>query len=380
MVSEDWRYTMKSKTERLNERLIEKFRDEVNKKDFVCFKYLDVDGKSHWNAICSCMDWITVAVRSINTLGKLPKDIDLRTMHMLNLISYIDIIDESITTLHSVFNGTQKRQSPFDGDQSIFQGAETKDDNQYFKELRARFGAHPVNLKDKKSGERHFASWPHNSLDGHDLTVMLYSNMINGEDRQIHINKDDLMKFAAQRYEFLNNLTKLIQSQYKQFIEWCNKNPIQKVEDPIQQVDILLDEYKKRLDSQYIEDRLQVLKDLLPLKLDIEPLSEQEKKFKESMHKLVDEIFGYLQNARFDDSLVMDDIFSADSLYEKNNYSMGKLLSCLHNNRLDDPLLHHYFKVLQDLDKWGFNFEMGESRNLTLLKVYLMDEELKNDV
>lgn len=364
----------------LKESLISQFRDEVNNREFVYFKYNDVDGKSHWNAICSCMDWLTVAARSINGLGKLPKDIDERSVYMFSLISFVDIIDESVTTLHSVLTGVKGRKSPFEGDKSVFKGAEGKDDNDYFKELRARFGAHPVNLKGSKSGERYFASWPHDSFEGHDLTVMLYSNLKGGKDRIIHIDKSDLIAYVSKRFNYLNELITLIQQQYNEFVEWCKSTPIRIEKEPLEQVKVLVDESKKRLNSNYIEDHLKMLADLLPVTLDREEFEDKEKRFKSAMIKLVDELYDYLQNASFYEDLKHSEVFSTDALYRKNSYVLGKLMPCLLDTRYDDPMLNYYFDALAKLDNFGYGFDIEEDKKLTLAKVYMMNKDVENGV
>lgn len=363
---------------KFNESLITKLREEVNNRGFVFFKYRDVNGKSHWNAICSCMDWLTVSVRSINGLGGLPKDIDEKSIYILSLISYIDIIDECITTLHSVLSGVKGRKSPFIEDKSVFKGVEGKDDNLYFKELRARFGAHPVNLQDSKSGERHFASWPHDSLDGYDLTVMLYTNVKDGKDRQIHLNKSDLIEFASKRVYYLDNLTSIIQEQYQQFTKWCKTTPIAKEKNPVAQVKVLLKASKNRLDSEYIEDYLQMIKNLLPVSMNDERFLGRETKFRLELCVLLDEIYEYLQNGHFGKDLEHTDVFSTDELYKNNNYVMGKLMSCLLNNKYDDALMHYYFDTLTKLDKWGYGFSTNEAPSLTLMKVFLMNNDFAN--
>ena len=42
--------------------LIGQFRDRVNKNNYVLNKYRNIDGKNKWSCICSCMDWIYVAI------------------------------------------------------------------------------------------------------------------------------------------------------------------------------------------------------------------------------------------------------------------------------------------------------------------------------
>ena len=357
--------------------LIRQFRDAVNEKEFVYFSYKDVDGKSHWNAICSCMDWITVAIDSINLMGNLPSDINSKVMHLHTLISNIDIINEAITTLHTVFFNTGKRVSPFKNNQTVYNGEEGKDDNDYFSELRARFGAHPVNLRDKQSKEQHFASWPYDSLDGDcDLEVTLYSNVVSGKDKRIKLNESELLQFVQISYKYLEQLVLEIEKQYGGFVAHCQSNQIERKDDILSQLDILERESEKRLDSEYIEHPIKVIRDLFRVTINDISFHEKEMKFKDDLKGFVEEIYDYLQMGKFDEELKLDRLLSTKQLYKLDNYSTGKLMSCLLSKRSDDSLLNYYFKKLNEFDQWGYKFDIHDGFELTLLKVYLLDREL----
>ncbi len=361
----------------LSETLIGKFRETVSQKDFVFFKYKNVDGKNHWNVICSCMDWITVAVRSINLLGNIPKDIDMKVVYIYTLISYIDILNESIKTLHSVLflNGRQ-HESPFKNDKSIFGGEEEKDDNDYFTELRARFGAHPVNLKSKDKNERYYASWPYDSWENCDLQVTLYSNLIDGRDRIIRLKAEDLLRFSALRYEYLESIINEINSQYQNFILIEKSKKIAKDPNILNQIDILLFENKKRLNLDYIESGLLEIRDLFTVSIPDEKFLEREKSFKHDLEKLVENIYVYLQSCDFENEIILYEILKPSKLYEINVYVMGKLMSYLFSEVKNDMLVDHYFRKLSEIDSWGYNFREDEDRKLTLLKIHLMNREV----
>jgi len=358
----------------LTESLVDKFRDSVNRKDFIFFKYKDVNGYSHWHAICSCMDWITVAVRSINSLGALPKSMDLKVVYIYSLISYIDIINESITTLYTVLL-RKKRESPFKHDQSVFFGEEGKDDNDYFSELRARFGAHPVNLQDRNSKERHFASWPYDSWDDCDLQVSLYSNLVGGKDKIIKLKVEDLFKFSKLRYEYLKVLMKEIEQQYCQFIFEKKLVKIDKNKCDIKQIEILLEENKKRLDFDYVEFALIEIRDLMSVSILGDFFSERQKKFKNDLKTLLINIYEYLQNCKFDEEIPFYDILSPQNLYKIDSYSVGKIMSCLLSEGKKDSLIGFYFRRLNEIDCWGYDFREDDDRKLTLLKIHLMNRE-----
>ena len=71
-------------------------------------------------------------------------------MNFYKYVSAIDVVCEGIYQLHRIFMG--KESLPFTDDKSIFNNniLNTQNDDEFFKELRACFGAHPVNLKNRK--------------------------------------------------------------------------------------------------------------------------------------------------------------------------------------------------------------------------------------
>ena len=103
---------------------------------------------------------------------------------------------------------------------------------------------------------------------------------------------------------------------------------------------------------------------------------EKEKKFKEELNGLIEEIYDYLQMGKFDEELVKDSLLTTSQLYKQDSYSTGKLMSCLLSKKSDDSLLDYYFKRLNEFDQWGYKFDISDGFELTLLKVYLLDRDL----
>ena len=197
----------------LNTGIVDNFRNRVNYAT-VLDKYVNVNGKDHWSIICSAMDWITVAVGGIDCdknnfrpTGGLDN-----SRKMVLLISSIDILLESIAQLHRVC--IDENTMPFENDNRIFLNKliPVKDDNDYFKEIRAIFSAHPVNLKIGNKKEKYCASWSGNMGIGGDFSVILYKIDLPGEayGRTFSISLDELFSFAKTRYEYLNEILKQI--------------------------------------------------------------------------------------------------------------------------------------------------------------------------
>ncbi len=232
--------------------LITKFRDKVNSNSyFVLQRYKNVNEKNQWNIICSCMDWISVAIRNLYDMKNDNTNIDVLSMQTYLYISSIDIIFEAIIQLHRVL--ACDNSIPFKNDNSVFQKNtpfEHMDDNTYFKHIRATFGAHPVNLNDK-SGQW-FASWPYkDSMDEYDFQVRLYSNKPKQEDITFGIKFNELNNFLNLRYSYLNNLIEMINNQYNNYVLEKKERIISTDKNIIKQLEILLEEGKDRLNNDY---------------------------------------------------------------------------------------------------------------------------------
>jgi len=113
-------------------------------------------------------------------------------MNFYKYVSAIDVVCEGIYQLHRIFMG--KESLPFTDDKSIFNNniLNTQNDDEFFKELRACFGAHPVNLKNRKNkNEKRFASWSiigNSSFSKYNCNVILYSNIPEEDDIYLSVN------------------------------------------------------------------------------------------------------------------------------------------------------------------------------------------------
>lgn len=72
-------------------------------------------------------------------------------------------------------------------------------DNEYFKHLRAVFGAHPINIKNKQTkskGADYFANWPNiDRIGEYDFVSTLWSADTEAEDMRIGFKFEQLEKF-----------------------------------------------------------------------------------------------------------------------------------------------------------------------------------------
>ncbi len=134
--------------------LIDNFRDKVHDhNDFIRIHFVDykmkngVKGKDIWSKICSCMDWLTVAVEGIE-IPKYNENMNLASLDFTHFLVTIDMIVESVNHLWLAIGQTIDIKQPYLNDRSIFKARVFEreyTDEKYVKELRSWFGVHAVN-------------------------------------------------------------------------------------------------------------------------------------------------------------------------------------------------------------------------------------------
>lgn len=360
----------------IDDKKITAFRQLVNDNNqFVSKAYANKQGKNQWNLICSSMDWISVAIRNLHSFPALDSNIDVRVMQIYSLISSIDIVYEAVMQLHRVFFGYSTKRMPFKGERIIFrERIFDKDDSEYFKEIRACFGAHPVNLYGEGK-EKRFASWPYEGFtkSSSDLEVRLYSNFPNKEDIVLGLNLKELVAFLQSRYEYLDNISLEIKRQY----ELCKKElelaPIAHCKDVRESVEILLKENESRFNNDYYRSTLEELALLLSTHLSEAELAEEELKFKNSLEPLIEELRKNLQEVNIVD-LQNDNLLNPTSSIESTlQYELPKFYSSVLGSRRDeDPLFEFYLKRINEVSNHKYQLKVSDSDGQLLLKLKLI--------
>lgn len=311
--------------------LINKFREKVSSDDFVYFKFSNVNGRNQWSCICSAMDWITVAIEYIADVRSGKRSYQ-QSMEMYAYISSIDVVWEAIQQIHRVL--FQTKRIPFFNDRKCFQDKILdQDDNDYFKTIRACFGAHPVNLnfKGKNGDEKYFASWSGTSLGG-DYDVLLYSNIVDKEFRTMPLKIEEVNKFLEKIYKYLNRLMDEIDRQYKEFENEMKKKPIQKIGDTCNQLLILKVESAKRLDLVHFRVLIDKLIMIFDTQITNKTNGKMVSEYKEMLIPLINQIYNSLQNMNFDE--IDDSILyqTSDRLPNGYGYWMEKISSYIHGS------------------------------------------------
>lgn len=242
--------------------IISRFRNEVTDKDLVMQIYRNHKGKNYWSIICSAMDWIDVVVETIDFKNFFCKSGNISSIKVMTIITCIDVMWEAVQQLHRVF--FDSTSIPFAYNAEIFQHKLfNTSDNDYFKTIRACFAAHPINLSDNFTGdkqkERRYASWSGTGFDNSDFSVILYSNQLDKSPLFLNIYFDELIKFAEQRYSYLDTIYNEIRQQKIRYLDFWKSKKIEQSDSARHQINILSKEAKQRFNNDYYNYELEQL-------------------------------------------------------------------------------------------------------------------------
>lgn len=360
----------------LNDSLIRGFRDAVNDEGFAYHYFANKDGRNQFNPICSCMDWITVAVRSISNFPELSEDIDVKAMQVYSLISSIDIVTEAVGQLHRIIMNDPKRKDkwPFKDSTHIFKKKSSylsdRNDDDYFKEIRAIFGAHPTKLE--KGSEKMFASWPHyDAFDENDFAVSIYSNKPGSQDIIFGIRINELLLYLKERYEYISVLGKALQDLKINHYKMLSKRPIPVTDNIQDELRVLLSEVERRGGSDYYRMELSDLMHMFEGDVKEPHLMDEAKAFKDMLYPAVAEIRSNLQDMKLVDLTVKNRVMFSGLPGYTLGYELQKMFSWLHSDRYD-PLSNYYLERLNKFSDGKYCFNAIDSDSTTLLKLHMM--------
>ncbi|CEI72584.1 hypothetical protein [Romboutsia hominis] len=237
--------------------IINEFREFVNNNlDYIIYVYANKNGRNQWNCICASMNWIEVALDNISCIQYDEKNINIKCMQVYSYISAIDLIWESIKQLHRVI--VSPKGVPFKDDIRVFEKQLELNDNEYFKHLRAIFGAHPVNIKDPSNPTaKYFANWPNEDLFGdYDFVSTLWTADTGEEalDLRIGFKFSQLDEFLNIRYEYLKVLKDKLNEDINRHYIKMRKVKIKSSDDIRVQLNILKSELDIRKTDDYYSE------------------------------------------------------------------------------------------------------------------------------
>jgi len=288
----------------MNRELIDKFRKKVNDRDLIWHLYHNKDQRNKWSIICSAMDWIDVVVDEIDVSKLMRQNNNESSIKIMTFINCIDILWESIQQLHRVFFSTTK--IPFSDDESVFtHKLFASKDNEYFKTIRACFSAHPVNLRDNFSGlgekENRYASWSGGGFSSGDFSVILYSNIAGVDSVFLDIYFNELLLFAEKRYQYLQTIIDEIDRQIENFFLEQKKIKIPKVNDSLEQINILIKENTNRFNNEYYAYELRRLQIIYKANIANQKNREVVDKLRKKLSIIVKKFYDNLQKMKLRD-------------------------------------------------------------------------------
>lgn len=338
--------------------LISTFRNKVNEEYIVLHMYRENQGKNKWSIICSAMDWIEVVIESIDLKNVSKGNDNMSSITVMTFITCIDVLWEGIQQLHRVFFNTTK--IPFSEENTVFRHKlfDTTD-NKYFKTIRACYASHPVNLDDcfgeNGESEQRYASWSGGGFGHGDFSVILYSNQMSKDDIFMDIYFEELLAFAKQRYEYLYNIMEEIKNQTEAYFKKWRSKEIKRVTAPLDQIEILIEESKARLDDDYYNHELEKLRILFATSITNHANNKAVSKYRFCLQSEINEIYKNLQEMNFVE-LNTAKLLKADCPY-KYHYNYSKLCDVVYGSGHPEIIDVHKFDQLLTgiIDLSGFS-------------------------
>lgn len=340
----------------LEDSLLEAFKQSVNEhEDFLINTYCDYNGKNLWSLICSTMDWLHVSVNGLPYINLSHQNDDVRSLNVLQLIMTFDLVVQAIEQLHRVF----EIEHPLKKDHSIFN--KYVSDDTFFAQIRACFGAHPVNLDSsdgvksnvkggKRSDEKYFASWSSDVVSNADYTVYLYSNKPGTDPIPFSLNFAHIHEYTVKRYSLLADIVRAIEDKKEHFSRVQRQRTIKRSANITEQLQILLEENNIRIhEGDGYHYQINTLIELFTAPQNF-PEREREAviKYLNSLKTLVEEIYESLQSMTYvDDDLIHAYLLSSRSYRFKDVfYDISKVFEYLNNPSYIPSLVDYHLKRL----------------------------------
>lgn len=341
--------------QKIDPELSRKFRDKVHDhNEFVRLYFVDFNGKDIWSKICSCMDWLDVAVDGLE-LPVQHSNMNVTSLSFTHFIVTLDMIFESIKNMWISFQQAINVKYPYENDFSIFNANEfgkSFSDEEYFKKIRAWFGVHAVNgniedIEGYPKNVRFFTSWS-NSFNQNEFSLQLYSNNSQAE-RQYggikKINVNSLLEFTSLRYNTLYDLMDVIDDLYFREKRRLQQTKVLLDTDNtyLQQIQQLYKQAQERkLTSEYYE--FEVERYIYFLKCDLDEFSNKDKKLvSEYLNELKEIIPVYkriVQNVDSEEVSVFNFLRIRSQIFADNNYDFSKVLEYAEHE--DCPAVGNY--------------------------------------
>lgn len=306
-----------------------------------------------WNIICAAMHWFRTVESHLNCehlIEEKAEDYNWGKVYLF--LSSVDIVIEGINDINKIAKNNDKARL-FYGDNEIFKDKE-KDDWEYFKNIRAIFGAHPTKLKDNNEYIVSTYPTPYNpkidistrTTTGWDYYTLLWSKEKYKDFNQLSFGFKfkDVERYLDKCINYLEVIYKDILDMIYVYKKETAQKEIKKVENPIEQLNILLNEDKTRLNEKY-KYEIEEIKVLIETPI-IDPSNEIA--YQKYRNLLIDKI-SYLYKAiqypeKVDNIEEIEDIINCDVEYftSMSSYYYTKLFEYWNNEDMKDLLIEHF--------------------------------------
>lgn len=330
-----------------------------------------------WNIICSAVHWFRTVesyLNSENLLKENKEDYNWGEVYLF--LSSVDIVIEGINDVNKIAKDNEKTRL-FYKSSEIFKDKE-KDDWEYFKNIRAIFGAHPTKLKDNNEFIVSTYPTPYNSLIGKlygevkdwDYYTLLWKKdkKKSWEQVEFGFSFKDIEKYLDKCINYLDDIYEDFLVMINEYKKELSKSKIQKIDKQIKQLNTLIKEDEKRLNGRYNV----VIKDVKML-LTTEITDKQNKKLYEKFKNVLINQIPYLYNAlqypeKIENINEVENIIDSKVEYftKNSSYYYTKLYEYWNNEDMEMILINHFSDRIKP-----FNANISNIRELyCLVKAY----------
>lgn len=330
-----------------------------------------------WNIICSVVHWFRTVEGYITSKNLLKEDTtDYNWGNVYLFLSAVDIIIEGINDINKIAKNNEKTRL-FYKNNEIFKDNE-KDDWEYFKNIRAIFGAHPTKLKDNKEYIVSTYPTPYNHIPNQicrekndwDYYTLLWKKEKSKSWEQLSFGFkfEDIERYLDKCINYLPVIYRDFLTMIGNYKIELSKCEIEITDKPIKQLNILQKEDKKRLNGRY-ESVIKDIKMLLTTKIIDNENRKIYKRFKRALINKIPHLYNAIQHAENIENICeIENIINSKVEYftETSCYYYTKLYEYWNNSDMETILINHFEDRIKP-----FNRNISNIRELyCLVKAY----------
>lgn len=315
-----------------------------------------------WSIICAVMEWFSVVE------GYIDKDkvfkantSDYNWGNVYLYITSVDIITKGINNLHKIITNDNKHL--FKDEKDIFKD-DQYDDNKYFQNIRAIFGAHCTDLD--ANGEFIVATYPTPYDSSQDLIfdkkndwdyyTLLWSKKKSESLKQkpFGFNFNNIDKYLSKYLSYLDVFYSNIELMILKYKENLSKKTINKIDNnPLEQLNLLIIEDEKRLHGKYNYE-LNCFKKLIEIEISDDKNKTLYQNYKNKLIFVIPDLYNLIQspneykNIDFINDLIECDIPYIDHMTQ---YYYSKVLEYKNNEAISDLLINYFRNHLEPFNK-----------------------------